>query len=30
MKNNSKQNKARKFCLEVKALAKKYDLLFFS
>lgn len=29
MKNNSKQNKARKFCLEVKALAKKYDLPFF-
>ena len=29
MKNNSKQNKSRRFCLEVKELAKKYDLPFF-
>ena len=29
MKNNSKQNKSRRLCLEVKELAKKYDLPFF-
>ena len=29
MPNNNELNKTRKFCLEVKALAKKYNLPFF-